>query len=394
MLYDPEKMLKKAKKKLSELQNEENKKIIEVFVQQLFSEGISILRVIKYIYHLLVIERKMNKDLKEIDKKDIVLFLSHIEQSNYSEWTKKDYCVVLKRFLNFIGKEELARDIKTTVKKSKRRLPKTILSKDEIKRIIESADHPRDKAMLSVLYEAGLRVGELINMKLKDLSFDRYGVVIKVHGKTGERRIRIVSSTSLLTRWLDIHPTKKDPESYLWIGLPKSRNVDGLSYGAVSRIIERAIKKAGIKKNISPHTFRHSRATHLATVLTEAEMCVYFGWVQGSDMPQTYIHLSGRDIDDKILQMHGLTETKKEKTDEFTSKICPVCGYINSPTDTFCGRCGRPLDTKTAQKLDENIKYFIEVILNDPEIIKRIAELRKIEIEKKENTHQSFSLRE
>jgi len=109
-------MLKKAKKKLSELQNEENKKIIEAFVQQLFSEGISILRVIKYIYHLLVIERKMNKDLKEIDKKDIVLFLSHIEQSNYSEWTKKDYCVVLKRFLNFIGKEELARDIKTTVK--------------------------------------------------------------------------------------------------------------------------------------------------------------------------------------------------------------------------------------------------------------------------------------
>lgn len=382
MLYDLEKRLKRAKKKLSKLQNEENKKIIEAFVQQLFSEGISILRVIKYIYHLLVIERKMNKNLKEIDKKDVVLFLSHIEQSGYSEWTKKDYCVVLKRFLNFIGKEELAEDIKTTVKKNKRKLPKIILSKEEIKRIIESAEHPRNKAMLSVLYEAGLRIGELIGMKLKDLSFDRYGVVIKVHGKTGERRIRIVSSTSLLTRWLDIYPVKKDPESYLWIGLTKSRNVDGLSYKAVSKIIEKTKEKAGIKKNISPHTFRHSRATHLATILTEAEMCVYFGWVQGSDMPQTYIHLSGRDIDNKILQMHGLAEIEKERTDKLTSKVCPVCGYINSPTDSFCGRCGKPLDTKTAQKLDENVKYFIEVILNDPEIIKRIAELRKIEIEK------------
>ncbi|WP_394344768.1 hypothetical protein [Salinigranum halophilum] len=54
---------------------------------------------------------------------------------------------------------------------------------------------------------------------------------------------------------------------------------------------------------MNPHHFRHSRATHLANWLTEAQLCEWFGWVQGSNVPARYVHLSGRDIDNAYLAL-------------------------------------------------------------------------------------------
>lgn len=77
--------------------------------------------------------------------------------------------------------------------------------------------------------------------------------------------------------------------------------------------LQRIAKKAGISKQIHPHLFRHSRATYMANYLTEAQMNVYFGWAQGSDMPGVYVHLSGRDVDDAILKANGVIEKEEQK---------------------------------------------------------------------------------
>jgi len=378
MLYDFENELSSAKKRITTLENKENIKTIEKFLKKLFAEGLSKPRVIKYANYLKTIAEKIGKSFMEVNEEDIINFLSHLEQSNYSEWTKRDYKVVLKRFFRFLGKEELMKDIKTTMRNNRKKLPEDLLTKTEIKRMIETANHPRDKAIISLLYEGGLRIGELASLKIKNVVFDEYGAVIKVKGKTGERRVRVVLSSSLLAKWIEIHPDKDNPNAPLLVNLSTNYKNKGITYRGISMRIKEIAKKAGVDKKITPHLFRHSRATHLATVLTEAQMNEYFGWVQGSRMAATYVHLSGRDTDNKMLEIYGLKKKEKEKEKELKPKVCPRCKYINGPTDRFCSRCGEVLDEEEAVKIrmqgQKLAKEFPDIAIEDP---KRLMDMKK-----------------
>ena len=378
MLYDFENELSSAKKRITTLENKENIKTIEKFLKKLFAEGLSKPRVIKYANYLKTIAEKIGKSFMEVNEEDIINFLSHLEQSNYSEWTKRDYKVVLKRFFRFLGKEELMKDIKTTMRNNRKKLPEDLLTKTEIKRMIETANHPRDKAIISLLYEGGLRIGELASLKIKNVVFDEYGAVIKVKGKTGERRVRVVLSSSLLAKWIEIHPDKDNPNAPLLVNLSTNYKNKGITYRGISMRIKEIAKKAGVDKKITPHLFRHSRATHLATVLTEAQMNEYFGWVQGSRMAATYVHLSGRDTDNKMLEIYGLKKKEKEKEKELKPKECPRCKYINGPTDRFCSRCGEVLDEEEAVKIrmqgQKLAKEFPDIAIEDP---KRLMDMKK-----------------
>lgn len=100
-----------------------------------------------------------------------------------------------------------------------------------------------------------------------------------------------------------MHPEGYNPDAHLWITFDsKTDALKPLQYAAIRTKLQRIAKKAGINKRIHPHLFRNSRCTYMANYLTEAQMNVYFGWTQGSDMPGVYVHLSGRDINDAILK--------------------------------------------------------------------------------------------
>jgi len=107
--------------------------------------------------------------------------------------------------------------------------------------------------------------------------------------------------------------------------------------------------------------FRHSQASVLADDLTEAQMNEYLGWKQGSKMPAIYVHLSGRNVDQKILELNGMK--KREKTEEAVAvRGCSRCGHINPPTGKFCMKCALPLDLKAALEIDdERLKHIAEL---------------------------------
>ena len=79
------------------------------------------------------------------------------------------------------------------------------------------------------------------------------------------------------------------------------------------KVIKESFKGAGINKRVYPHLFRHSRATIMASHLTEFQMNQYFGWIQGSKMASTYVHLSGRDLDNALLEFNGMEVSKNVK---------------------------------------------------------------------------------
>jgi hypothetical protein len=89
--------------------------------------------------------------------------------------------------------------------------------------------------------------------------------------------------------------------------------------------------------------------------LKEAQLCKWFGWVQGSNVPARYVHLSGRDIDNAYDQMHGLS-VPEDESDEPQIRECGRCQELNEPEAAFCMRCGYPLDGRSAADFESGIE--------------------------------------
>lgn len=146
------------------------------------------------------------------------------------------------------------------------RLPE-VLTVEEIDRIIATIDlskneGQRNRAILETLYSCGLRVSELCALKLSDLYFDEG--FIKVEGKGGKQRLVPISPRAIkeIKYWLqdrNLLPVKKGSEDFIFL----TRRGKPISRIMVFHIIKELAQQAGITKNISPHTFRHSFATHL-----------------------------------------------------------------------------------------------------------------------------------
>ena len=244
------------------------------------------------------------------------------------------------------------------------------------------------KNYITFLYESGCRVGELLSLQIKHVVFEEFGAIVTLNGKTGMRKIMVVSSVPHLSTWIENHPFKNNPESPLWISISNHNRSDPVLYPNFCRILIKLGKEANITKKMNPHSFRHSRATHMASHLTEAQMNNYFGWVQGSKMAGTYVHMSGRDMNNAILKMNGL-KSKEEVKQEFSPKKCKRCEMVNSPNGKFCMRCGSPLDIETVISVEENMKEsnhimtaLLKDLLRDPGIQAHIEnKLEQIKVE-------------
>ncbi|MHA2266013.1 MAG: tyrosine-type recombinase/integrase, partial [Candidatus Thorarchaeota archaeon] len=237
--------------------------------------------------------------------------------------------------------------------------------------------------IVAVLWESGCRIGELLNLRIRHVSFEENLTRITVHGKTGARRVPLIDSTPYLAEWLENHPMRDKRGSPLWVGIGTVGRDRRLEYAALRKMLQNMARKAKIGKKVNPHNFRHSRATMLANHLTEAQMNQYFGWVTGSDMPSTYVHLSGRDVDDAILKMRGLSKPKEEEIEgSLAPKTCPRCDLANKATGKFCMRCGAILDVQTAVAMQDEMKSLDEkfsTLLKDEDVqkllMKRMIEL-------------------
>ncbi|MHA1333088.1 MAG: hypothetical protein ACTSPL_03325 [Candidatus Odinarchaeia archaeon] len=127
-----------------------------------------------------------------------------------------------------------------------------------------------------------------------------------------------------------------------------------LSYTSLSKILKKTAWKAGVKKRVYPHKFRHSKLTELAKDLTEFQLVQFAGWVQDTRMAVTYVYLSGRDLDAATLEKYGLTDGKNDEENKVRHRVCPRCEVINDFEAKFCIRCGLALDIKEAYKLEKN----------------------------------------
>jgi integrase/recombinase XerD len=345
---------------------EEDKQLILRFGQNCKTRQLSNVRTRKYLFSLKKIAQQMPFFAKAT-KKELESFLCWLEQQQYSENTKQDYRVTISVFFKWLEAERLGMTIeelqrqrkepeiisglRVKAKNQSKKLPEQLLTEEEVLQLIKSARCTRDKAFIAMLFESGARISEIGTLRNKNVTFNEHGTAIKVHGKTGERRMLLISSTEYIKNWLNEHPDPKNPNSPFWIGEQSQKEI---KYSMFRKILLQTAKKAGIKKPTNPHHFRHSRATIMAQSLTEQQLKGFFGWAQGSDMASQYVHLSGKNMDDAVLNMYGLKSINQQQ-----AKILPrkcICGQENEPTILFCKKCHAPLTAEAMIFKKEELK--------------------------------------
>lgn len=194
----------------------------------------------------------IKKQPDNIEEDDIKEYFAHLQKNNLSNKT----LALKKAALSFLYKEILNKDIlRFKTPRAERKIPE-ILTKDEVKSLINITKNLKSKLIIKLLYSTGLRVSELTNLRLKDLSIDKKEAWVRKGKGSKDRFFKI--SDLLINDLQKYISTLKENEEFLF---PGKNNT--LTTRNIQKIIGRAASKANISKRVSPHKLRHSYATHL-----------------------------------------------------------------------------------------------------------------------------------
>ena len=341
--------------------SDRNKAILAKFQRDLATEDFSDARIHKLAGHLKLIAQWADWDFDEATEDDLRDAVAWVQSRDLQPSTKNDYKIAIKRFYKWLNGGEHPEKVAwiiTTEKATTRKLPEDLLDEDDVLALLAHATNHRTAAFMAMVWETGARAGELLDLKIKHLQTHEYGLQVVISGKTGPRRLPLITAVPHLNRWLDAHPRGDDRTAPLWVEVHAQDHGHGkelgakVSYHALKRDVERTATRAGIEKPVNPHHWRHSRATYLANKFTEAQMCEWFGWVQGSKMPAKYVHLSGRDIDGAYGALHGKVE-EEEQAVKTAPVTCGRCGFENRPEARWCDQCGSPVSAEIAYEFQQ-----------------------------------------
>jgi len=189
-----------------------------------------------------------NKDLSFSNEEDVKKYLAYLNEKGQ---TNISLNVVISALKFAFGIYNSKLDIKRPTKE--KRLP-SVLSKEEVKKIIYSLDNPKHRLILQTIYGLGLRVSELQNLKVQDVNFERKIALIK---EAKGKKDRYVNLPEILSNELKNYISLNNSK-YVFEG----RN-GKITIKTIQKIFESALKKSAINKKASCHTLRHSFATHL-----------------------------------------------------------------------------------------------------------------------------------
>lgn len=230
------------------------------------SYKVDILQMIAYL-------RKLK--ISNVDQLSLEIFRKFLKFIDNFKYSKSTIIRKYSSFLNFFKfleensyiKKNLSQHI-IVPKKDKKFFP--LMSKDEVISLIDSVVPEndigkRDKAIIEIIYATGARVSEVENIKIRDINFT--GNEIKVIGKGNKQRLVYLNKKAIdcLDKYLDIRENflqfkgGNKKSDYLFL----NKNGSRLSSRSIRKIIKKYLKKSGIKKNITPHSIRHSFASHL-----------------------------------------------------------------------------------------------------------------------------------
>lgn len=239
---------------------------VDEFLDYLRSEkGLSANTIIAYKTDLLAFSNFLQKSWESIQEEDVLSFLSFLQKQAYASSSICRMLVTIKVFFKFLKNEKvLQKDLVLFLQTPKIwQLIPEVLQVDEVESLLKtpianSADGARDKAILELLYATGMRVSELCQLNVLDL----HDTFVKVKGKGNKERIVPVGKCAIeaVDYYLANHRKNSNQENLPLFVNNKGKRITRMY---VWKQVKMYANLAGIKKSISPHTLRHSFATHL-----------------------------------------------------------------------------------------------------------------------------------
>lgn len=257
--------------------------------------------ILNYLYYL---ENVKNiTEIKDTTVNEIKDYLSYLKKMHYSPSSSSRALSTLKSFYKFLTLEHYIKHNPTltiSAPKLDKKLP-TVLSVEEVMKLLDNLNdstpyNARNRAMIEVMYGTGLRVSELVNLKLNELHLT--SKMISTTGKGSKERIVPINdyAAKVLRDYIinyrsELVKNKKD-NNYLFL----NNQGEALSRQSFFLILKKLAKEAGIEKEISPHTLRHSFATHLLEAGTDLRYIQEMLGHEDISTTQIYTHLSKQKI--------------------------------------------------------------------------------------------------
>lgn len=251
-----------------------------------------------YQNNLNILSNNINKDLLKLNSKDIEHFISslNLESSSIS-----NYLSSFKTFYNYYIKIGLLKENPVLLidsPKLKKHLP-TYLTIDEIDKLlnieIKDAFSARNKSLLELLYATGLRISELVNLEFKNI--DLNDCIVRIMGKGSKERIVPINDTAI--KYLKIYVkdyrhclVKKEQNNYVYL----NNHGKKMTRQGVFKMLKKRTLEANIKKDVSPHTLRHSIATHMLENGADLRIIQEFLGHESISTTQIYTHLSNQKL--------------------------------------------------------------------------------------------------
>lgn len=282
----------------------------------------------------------------------------------YSEQMQRSYISRAKAFFLWLVEtgessipEKKIRSIKVPSPFSGIKSAADLLTPEEVAEILQACKTSRLRALFTMLYEGGFRVGEVGTLKWGDLKFESAGIVVNVVYKTKKPRyIRLVMCKEALLKWKSDYPGDPSGDAFVFLN---SRDQE-LQYHTVKKMLQRLVSETTITKKVNLHLFRHSRVTHLMQEGVSESVIKIMMWGSVNTRSfATYAHLSGADVDRAIYDLYNIDPSVAEKKQKrLEPKVCPHCKEICGPITRFCPMCGQLLDGNDI-KTDEQLQKWL-----------------------------------
>jgi integrase len=321
---------------------------------------------------------RLNVDYDKITKDDLTRVFSEYNK----ETTRENAKVKMRCFIryHFGDQSNLYKSIKinSSVFTRSTKTFDDILRKDDIDKILTSNISLRYKAIFELILVSGLRRDEARHLRIKNVEIKSDEITVHVTvSKTGPRNIHLVAypdntvafyPSNFVTYYQSLK--NNDPESFLFYSAKNGNYGNQISISSLNQIMNVIRKRAGVTQKITPHILRHTCASYDGYHLTEAQLCLKFGWAEGSRTVKQYVHLNDELMAEHLKRKAGLTKEIVKSESQ-----CPYCHAINNINAEICVNCKRIISKKLLAQEHQRSEEIITNLKNKYE--KDISDLKK-----------------
>lgn len=316
-------------------------------------------RRVSYLNSLDTLVTFVQKDLEKVEQQDMELFIEALEEGRIKSRkrfvTGKGYFrsgaalsdryivdikVNIRRYYKYLlGNCQTYPPLVDWIDVSLKQKQIQALTEQEVQQLVDRARTARDRALVQVLFDGGFRLGELLNIRLRHVTFkevdqgQRCFFLHAPYSKTFPRTVVLPmpESTKWLTYWLREHPARPQINAD---GTLKAEDLSAQLFPLTATRVEMIVPKLGeeaLGKHVWPHLMRHTSATYWANKLPYFKFCKRFGWTMTSKMPQKYIDAAGVDEIDAARIYHLETRGRQAQQDDLRRRLVRAMETVLDP---------------------------------------------------------------